>query len=112
MKITKLFPSSTIPVCVTALALVLIGEISVHAGFARQSGQQWFVGVINGSETTVLDFPLDFPGRGKFQMIQLGDAPDRTDACQLEEKVVTRKDSVKLSVRPSGGAVINLSPSK
>jgi alpha-glucosidase len=112
MQLTKSFPSSTIPVCATALALVLIGEISVHAAFVRRSGQQWFVGVINGSETTVLDFPLDFLGRSKFQKIQLGNAPDRTDAWQREEKVVTRKDSVKLSVRPSGGAVIKLSPSK
>jgi alpha-glucosidase len=87
-------------------------DIGKCAAFARRSGKTWFIGVINGSEATTLDLPLDFLGRGKFQMIQLGDAPDRADAWQREEKVVTRKDSVKLSVRPSGGAVIKLSPSK
>ena len=43
-------------------------------------------------------------------MIQLGDAPDRDDAWQREEKAVTRKDHVKLSLRPSGGCVIELKP--
>ena len=93
--------------------IVLPGsEIGKCAAFARRSGKQWFIGVLNGGEATTLDLPLDFLGRGKFQMIQLGDAPDCGDAWQREEKVVTRKDSVKLSVRPSGGCVIKLSPSK
>jgi alpha-glucosidase len=85
-------------------------DIGKCAAFARRSGRQWFIGVINGGEATTLDLPLDFLGRGKFQMIQLGDAPDRTDAWQREEKTVTRKDQVKLSLRPSGGAVIELKP--
>ena len=85
-------------------------EIGKCAAFARRSGKQWFIGVMNGGETTALDFPLDFLGRGKFQMIQLGDAPDRTDAWQREEKVVTSKDHVKLSLRPSGGCVIEIKP--
>ena len=87
-------------------------EIGKCAAFARRSGKQWFIGVINGGETTTLDFPQDFLGRGKFQMIQLGDAPDRTDAWLREEKAVTGKDRVKLSLRPSGGCVIELSPQK
>ena len=85
-------------------------EIGKCAAFARRSGKQWFIGVMNGGEATTLDLPLDFLGRGKFQMTQLGDAPDRTDAWQREEKTVTRKDLVKLSLRPSGGAVIELKP--
>ncbi len=91
--------------------IVLPGsEIGKCAAFARRKGTTWFVGVINGGDATALDFPLDFLGRGKFQMTQLGDAPDRTDAWQREEKVVTRKDRVKLSLRPSGGCVIELKP--
>ena len=61
-------------------------EIGKCAAFARRSGKTWFIGVINGGETTTLDFPLDFLGRGKFQMTQLGDAPDRGDAWQRDEK--------------------------
>jgi len=87
-------------------------EIGKCAAFARRTGKTWFIGVINGGDATTLDFPLDFLARGKFQMTQLGDAPDRGDAWQREEKVVTAKDHVKLSLRPSGGCVIELQPQK
>jgi alpha-glucosidase len=87
-------------------------EIGKCAAFARRSGKQWFIGVINGGEATMLDFPLDFLGRGKYQMIQLSDASGRDDDWQREEKAVTRKDHVKLSLRPSGGCVIELKPQK
>ncbi len=93
--------------------IVLPGsEIGKCAAFARRNGKTWFIGVMNGPESTTLELPLNFLGRGKFQMIQLGDAPDRTDALQREEKIATRTDSVKLSLRPSGGAVIELTPQK
>ena len=74
------------------------------------TGKTWFIGVINGGEATTLDLPLDFLERGKFKMIQLADAPDRGDAWQREEKVVTSKNRVNLTVRPSGGCVIELNP--
>jgi alpha-glucosidase len=85
-------------------------EIGKCAAFARRSGKRWFVGVMNGGEATTLDFPLDFLGRGKYQMIQLGDAPDRGDGWQREEKVVTLKDPLNLSLRAGGGCVIELNP--
>jgi alpha-glucosidase len=91
--------------------IVLPGsEIGKCAAFARRSGKQWFIGVINGSETTTLDFPLSFLGRGEYQLIQLGDAPERGDAWQRQENVATRKDQVIISLRPSGGRVIELNP--
>jgi len=83
-------------------------EIGKCAAFARRSGKQWFIGVINGAEAKTLDLPLNFLGRGNYRMIQLGDAPDRDDAWQREEKAVTRNDQVKLSLRPGGGCVIEL----
>ena len=93
--------------------IVLPGsDIGKCAAFVRRKGKTWFVGVLNGPDSTTLDFPLDFLKHGKYQMIQLGDAPDRNDAWQREEKVVTRKDRVKLSLRPGGGCVIELNPQK
>ena len=93
--------------------IVLPGsEIGKCAAFARRSGKQWFIGVMNGPDATTLDLPLDFLGRGKYKMIQLGDAPDRDDACQREEKIVQRGDSVHLVLRPGGGCVCQLSPAK
>ncbi|MGA2855039.1 MAG: glycoside hydrolase family 97 catalytic domain-containing protein [Verrucomicrobiota bacterium] len=62
--------------------IVLPGsEIGKCAAFARRSGKQWFIGVINGGEATTLDLPLNFLGRGNYQMIQIFDAPDQVDFC-------------------------------
>jgi alpha-glucosidase len=87
-------------------------EIGKCAAFARRKGTVWFVGVINGPDSTTLDFPLDFLGRGNYEMIQLGDAPGRDDAWQREEKIVKRGDPVRLSLRSGGGCVIELSRRK
>ncbi len=93
--------------------VVLPGSgIGKCAAFARRSGKQWFVGVINGGEATTLDFPLDFLGRGKFQMIQLGDATERPTPGSARKKSSLAGIQVKLSFRPSGGCVIELKPQK
>jgi alpha-glucosidase len=93
--------------------VVLPGSaIGKCAAFARRTGRQWFIGVINAGEPTTLDLPLDFLGRGQYHLIQLGDAPDRDDAWQRGEKTVRRGDSVRLVLRPGGGCVCQLSPAK
>ena len=83
-------------------------EIGKCVAFARRTGKTWFIGVINGPDATTLNLPLNFLRRGKYRMIQLGDAPDRDDAWQREEKVVRRGDSVPLTLRRGGGCVIKL----
>ncbi len=87
-------------------------EIGKCAAFARRKGTRWFVGVINGPDSTTLDFPLNFLKRGKYQMIQLGDVPDRDDAWRREEKNVKRNAPVRLTLRRGGGCVIELKPLK
>lgn len=91
--------------------IVLPGsEIGKCAAFARRNGKTWFIGVLNGPDATTLDLPLDFLKRGKYQMIQLGDAPDQNDAWQREEKTVKRGDDVRLTLRRGGGCVIEINP--
>lgn len=93
--------------------IVLPGsDIGKCAAFARRTGATWFIGVINGRDSTALEFPLNFLKRGKYNMIQLGDAPDRDDAWRREEKSVERSDVAQLSLRAGGGCVIKLNPSK
>ena len=93
--------------------IVLPGsDIGKCAAFARRSRKQWFIGVINGGEATTLDLPLNFLGRGKYQMTRLGDAPDRDDAWQREERTTKGSDTVHLTLRPGGGCVIELTPLK
>jgi hypothetical protein len=45
-------------------------------------------------------------------MIQLGDAPDRDDAWQREEKRINRNDHVRVTLRRGGGLVCQIVPSK
>ena len=91
--------------------IVLPGsDIGKCAAFARRSGKTWFIGVMNGPDATTLDLPLNFLGRGQYKMIQLGDAPDRDDAWQREEKSAKRGDFVHLALRRGGGCVIQLKP--
>ncbi|HEX5399854.1 MAG TPA: glycoside hydrolase family 97 catalytic domain-containing protein [Verrucomicrobiae bacterium] len=91
--------------------IVLPGsDIGKCAAFARRKGNTWFIGVINGPDSTSLDLPLDFLKRGNYHMIQLGDAPDRDDAWQREEKTVKRGDHVAMTLRRGGGCVIELTP--
>lgn len=85
-------------------------EISKCAAFARRKGKTWFIGVLNGGGATKFDFALSFLAGGKYKMIQLGDAPDRGDGWNREEKTVERGDKVHLDLRASGGCVIELSP--
>jgi len=91
--------------------IVLPGsEIGKSVAFARRSGDTWFIGVMNGTDAATLDMPLKFLARGQYQMIQLGDAPERDDAWQRSEKLVRRTDSVHLTLRHGGGCVIELKP--
>jgi alpha-glucosidase len=85
-------------------------EIGKCAAFARRNDKTWFIGVMNGTEQTALKFSLDFLGRGNYKMIQLGDAADRDDAWQRDEKTVKRGDTVQMTLRKGGGCVIELKP--
>jgi alpha-glucosidase len=85
-------------------------EIGKCAAFARRKGNVWFIGVMNGKDATTLDFPLKFLGHGQYKMVQLGDAADRDDAWQREEKITRRSDTVHLVLRHGGGCVIELTP--
>jgi len=87
-------------------------EIGKTVAFARRSGTQWFIGIMNGGQNATLDIPLSFLKRGEYKMIQLGDAPDRDDGWQREEKTATRSDHLRINLRPSGGSVVELSPKK
>lgn len=87
-------------------------EIGKCVAFARRSGKTWFIGVINGAEQTTLDLPLSFLGRGKYRMIELGDAPDRDDAWARTEGLVGNASRIQLVLRPGGGFVAQLAPIK
>ncbi|HWD92611.1 MAG TPA: glycoside hydrolase family 97 catalytic domain-containing protein [Verrucomicrobiae bacterium] len=84
-----------------------IGEI---AAYARQHGDQWFVGVINGTMPRRETVSLNFLGKGSYKLVELADSADRNDAFVRSERTVTRKDSLLMPLRKDGGYVAWLVP--
>ena len=88
-----------------------IGELAV---FARRSGRNWFVGILNGgSERLVtVDFSSFLGGekRAVYDAVFLKDHANKADAFEREEKTVRASDTAELTLRPGGGAVIRLIP--
>lgn len=91
--------------------IVLPGsEAGEMAAFARRQGNQWFVGVINGSTPHREAYALNFLGKGAYKLIELADDPDRLDAFARSERTVTRKDVLTIPARKDGGYVAWLVP--
>lgn len=91
--------------------IVLPGsDIGRLAGFARRQGDQWFIGVINGSTPARRTVALSFLGRGNYKLVELADSPDRPDAFVRVERTVTRKDVLTLPLRRDGGYIAWLRP--
>ena len=72
---------------------------------ARRRGDQWFLAVMNGGETTKLDVPLAFLGKGQWTSSQFFDVPGKKDAWDRKEIRVTGADHVRLDLAPRGGFV-------
>jgi alpha-glucosidase len=86
--------------------IVLPGsEPGVLAAFARRSGGDWFVGILNGPTAVSLDVSLSFLGAGSWSSIQLGDVSGRADAWDRREGTVTAADSIQVNLGTRGGFV-------
>lgn len=84
-----------------------IGELS---SFARRSGEQWFIGVINDLTPRRETIALNFLGQGRYKLVELADHSDRHDVFVRSERMVTRKDTLTLPLRKDGGYVAWLVP--
>jgi alpha-glucosidase len=79
-----------------------IGELAL---FARRSGERWFLGVLNGKTPRTQRLPLSFLGKGRYRATLVKDDPGNGAAVVMEERVVTARDFVDLSLRDGGGLV-------
>jgi alpha-glucosidase len=75
------------------------------AAFARRSGNQWFLGVMNGPADSTLDLPLDFLGLGTWKATRLGDVQGKADAWDRRDDTASPADHVQLQLSPRGGFV-------
>ncbi len=72
---------------------------------ARRSGDQWFVGVMTGMESTTIDIPLSFLGDGDWKITRLGDVLGKADAFDRSDVTGNTKTRLHVPMSSRGGFV-------
>jgi alpha-glucosidase len=80
-------------------------EIGELAGFARRSGDIWFVGVMNGLTGKTIRVPFKFLEGSRYHATLVRDQMDEPAAVKLEQVTLNRGDSLTIRMRAGGGFV-------
>lgn len=92
---------------------VVQGEIGQYITVARRKGQDWFVGTITNKEGRTLKLPLDFLPKGRAYTASIY-ADDTSLATRTNVRITRKKvkasQSLDMSLLPSGGQAIWLTP--
>jgi len=109
-------------------SILLDGYPTSHAVIARQKGDNWYIGAVNGSETTTAGmnyegsgtysysaktttFTLDFLDGGAEYWASIytdGDQTASTENVAFEYKKVSKGDTITFDMAPRGGAVMKI----
>ncbi len=91
--------------------IVLPGsEIGQIAGFARRHGDQWFIGVINGTMPRRETINLSFLGKGNYSVVELADSPNKESAFSRSVLKINKKEKLIAPLRKDGGYVAWITP--
>ena len=85
-------------------------EIGELAGFARRSGDRWFVGIMNGLTGRTIRVPLNFLRSRMYSAILVRDQMDDPAAVRMENISVSRGESLTVRLRAGGGFVARFQP--
>jgi alpha-glucosidase len=88
---------------------VLSGEIGQSIVIARRKGADWWVGAMTNESGRTVKIPLAFLGAGTFQADIREDGAEPT-ALKTRGQAVTAKQTLSLTLAPSGGGVVHLTP--
>jgi alpha-glucosidase len=92
--------------------LVLPGsEIGEMAAFARRSGRDWFVGVLNGRTPRTLTVDLGFLGTRRYDALVVRDTADDSGGVVVEKTMATARSPLAVVLRSAGGFVARLTES-
>ena len=99
-------------------SIALAGEPGDFVAFARQArgGSEWYIGAVTNEQKRELNLPLDFLEEGVSYTAEIyRDGPDAHFREQpydivIEQRVVSRGDSMALTLAPGGGAAVRLVP--
>lgn len=94
---------------------VLHGEPGQFISMARRSGDEWFVGTMTNNDARTLKFPLNFLDKGEKYIAKIY-SDDATATTATKVKVETKKVNAStvliVSLLPSGGQAIWITPEK
>jgi alpha-glucosidase len=85
-------------------------EIGRLAVFGRRRGQLWFLAILNApEEQKTIEVPLTFLRRARSQAMLVKDNMNDPAAVEIENKVVSSKESLSITLRPGGGFIARFS---
>jgi alpha-glucosidase len=90
---------------------VLSGEIGQSIVIARRKGSEWWVGAMTSETGRTVKVPLVFLGAGTFSAEIREDGAEPT-ALKTRTQAVTGKSALTLTLAPSGGGVVRLTPAQ
>jgi alpha-glucosidase len=80
-------------------------EIGELAGFARRSGNVWFVGIMNALTGRTIRVPLKFLGARKYRATLVNDQMDNPAAVKIDNISAGGGDNLTVRMRAGGGFV-------
>ena len=92
---------------------VVGGEIGKFATIARRSGDDWFIGTINGSEKRQLEIPLDFLAPGKSYAAHIysdDDSATTRTKVGIETRPVDTNTIIEADLNKGGGQAVWITP--
>jgi len=84
----------------------LFGEVGDYLGVARQSGKEYFIGVITDWSERSFTIPLDFLPDGNYELIAYSDGPNANryaEDCNKKIKRVESGQSISINLAQGGG---------
>ena len=77
-------------------------EVGKVAAYARRKGNEWWIGIMNGAETSNISFKLSFL-KSNAKAIILSDKKDVLNAFDRKEISVKKTNNINIEIRPGGG---------
>jgi alpha-glucosidase len=95
--------------------IVIEGEIGKYGTIARRSGDEWYIGSINGNEPHTVKIVFDFLDAGKnyTAFIYSDDESVKTRTkVKIEKKQVKKGSELTFDIKPDNGLALRIVPEK
>ncbi len=85
------------------------GDIGQYIAIARRKGTSWTIGILNTEQGRAVSLPLGFLGKGKYSAKIYADGSGPSDLT-TSTRSVTASDKLDMTLAPSGGGAVVLTP--